>query len=199
MAEALLDILKARPAVNSLADSAIVVVDAQREYLDGKLPLAGIEPALQEISALLQRARKCKTPIIFIRHSAGSDSPVFNPNTRAFHIIDEVAPLPEELVIDKNYPNSFAHTNLEERLKNLSCSKLIFTGFMTHACISASVRSAAERGFVNTVVASACATRDLPGTAGGGVVSASKVHDATLAALQDLFAQVVKDSSAIPD
>jgi nicotinamidase-related amidase len=60
------------------------------------------------------------------------------------------------------------------------------------------VRSAAERGYATTIVANACATRDLPGT-NGGTVTAAKIHEATLSALQDLFATVVSSTDDIPN
>ena len=60
-------------------------------------------------------------------------------------------------------------------------------------CISATVRAALDRGYRTTVVASATATRDLPDPL-GGIVPAGEVHRATLAALADRFAIVVRDT-----
>jgi nicotinamidase-related amidase len=197
MAETLLDLLHARGPVNKLSESALIVIDAQREYLDGKLPLEGIDSALQQIRKLLEKGRKSGAQIYFIRHAVGEGSPIFNPATEYFQIIDSVAPSPGEKVIDKHHANSFAQTDLDDQLKKSGQKKLIVTGFMTHACVSATVRSAAERGYATTIVANACATRDLPGTS-GGTVAAAKVHDATLAALQDLFATVVSSAEDIP-
>ncbi len=198
MPDTLLDLLHARGAVNRLSESALIVVDAQREYLDGKLPLANIEPALKQIRSLLERGRKSGSRIFFIRHSIGSGAPIFNPDDKYFQIIDEVAPKKDETVIDKSYPSSFAKTSLDAELKRVGLNQLIVTGFMTHACISATVRAAAELGYQNTVVANACATRDLPGT-DGATVKADQIHDATMAALQDLFATVVSSSEEVPN
>jgi len=44
------------------SDAVLVVIDAQNEYVDGKLPLTGVQPALAEIGRLLTRARKAGTP-----------------------------------------------------------------------------------------------------------------------------------------
>jgi nicotinamidase-related amidase len=62
--------------------------------------------------------------------------------------------------------------------------------------VSATVRSALDHGFRSTVVASACATRALPSPL-GGAIEADKLHEASLAALADLFAAIVADGSAI--
>ena len=58
-----------------LADAAVVVIDAQQEYVDGRLPLAGVGPALAEIGRLLARARAANTPVIHIVHQGGSAGP----------------------------------------------------------------------------------------------------------------------------
>ncbi len=68
---------------------------------------------------------------------------------------------------------------------------------MTHMCVSSTVRAALDFGYRCTVVAGACATRDLPDGA-GGVVPAPVLHRAELAALSDRFATVVADSAALP-
>jgi nicotinamidase-related amidase len=53
----LLEISGAAYPAGRLADSAVVIVDAQRVYIDGRLPLPGIDCALTEIARLLARAR----------------------------------------------------------------------------------------------------------------------------------------------
>jgi nicotinamidase-related amidase len=55
-------------------------------------------------------------------------------------------------------------------------------------CVSTTVRTALDLGFRSTVVADACATRDLPSP--GGVIPARTLHEVELAALGDRFAGV---------
>jgi nicotinamidase-related amidase len=99
--------------------------------------------------------------------------------------IEQLAPLPGETVIEKKWPSSFVETGLAERLGGAGTS-VIFMGFMTHMCVSTTVRDALDYSYAATVVADACASRDLPGP--NGVVPARVVHDANLAALGDRFA-----------
>jgi nicotinamidase-related amidase len=63
-------------------------------------------------------------------------------------------------------------------------------------CVSATARSALDHGYSSTVVASACATRDLPDPVSGEVVPASELHRSCLAGLHDRFALVVRGPSA---
>lgn len=196
MSPTLFDMLGVSPRANTLAESVLVIVDAQREYVDGKIPLVGVRESVDEIKTLLERTRKVGSPVYFIRHSAGSGAPIFNPDSEYFQIVDELTPASGDPVIDKYYPSSFAKTSLHESLEKAGIKNLIVTGFMTHACISTTVRAGAELGYAITVPASACATRDLPAAA-GGVVKAEQLHSATLAALQDLFATIVPTAGDI--
>ena len=68
---------------------------------------------------------------------------------------------------------------------------------MTHMCVNSTARGAFNLGYTPTVVAAATATRPLPVT--GEVVSAAALQIASLAALADMFAVVVPDSTALPD
>ena len=45
-----------------------MLVDAQNEYVSGKLPLNGIAAAITETSRLLDKARATGTPVIHIVH-----------------------------------------------------------------------------------------------------------------------------------
>ena len=98
----------------------------------------------------------------------------------------------------KGMPNAFAGTELAEVLRKSGVESLIVAGFMTHMCVSSTVRAAVDLGFGCTVVAGACATRDLP-DGQGGVIAAGPLHWAELAALADRFAIVVPDSAALID
>lgn len=190
----LLELAGAKLAPPPLAESALVLIDMQREYLDGRLRLSGVEAALEEAARLLDAARSAGAEVVHIRQR-GRPGGLFDPAAPAFQIADPVAPRDGEAVIDKGLPNSFAGTALDETLKRLGRRQVVFAGFMTHMCVSATVRAALDLGYSGTVVASACATRDLP-DGRGGVVPAADLHRVELAALADRFALVAPDAGA---
>jgi len=68
-------------------------------------------------------------------------------------IIDELAPLPGELVIDKPGKGSFYATGLHETLQNEGISSLIVTGVTTEVCVHTTVREANDRGYECLVLA----------------------------------------------
>ncbi len=181
-----------------MSQAGLLIIDAQNEYLDGTLALPGVQPALDEIAALLKRARSAGRPVFHVRH-LGQPGGLFDANGHAGQIVDQLAPQDGEAIIGKSLPNSFAGTDLKQTIDAAGVGQLIVAGFMTHMCVSATVRSAVDNGLFSTVVASGCATRDLPSATGGGTVSAQSVHDATLAALADRFAVIAGSASDVPD
>ncbi len=187
--------LPATPA--RLSESALVIVDAQNTYRGGVMQLVGVEPALDECARLLARARELKVPVIHIQHDAGPGTP-YDVRAEIGAIADKVAPLADEPVVIKNYPNSFVGTDLDARLKAAGIKNLVVVGFMTHMCINSTARGGFNLGYGVTVPAAATATRPLP-SPGGAVLSAEAVQSAALAALGDLFAVVVEDAAEIPD
>lgn len=139
-----------------------------------------------------------QTPIVHVQQ-AGRPGGVFDVTGRGGRIIDKVAPGNGEDIVRKSLPNAFAHTVLADTLAGLGCKHLIFAGFMTHMCVSATARAALDHGYVSTVLASACAARDLPDPVTGETIAAGTVHRAALAALADRFAAIAREGTEIPD
>jgi nicotinamidase-related amidase len=180
----------------SLAASTLVMIDCQNTYTRGVMELDGVSAALDEAAALLDRARTAGIPIIHIQHSDGPGS-LYDIDGESGAIVSQVAPRDGEVVVVKQYPNSFVQTDLDERLKAMGATNLVLAGFMTHMCVNSTARGAFNLGYAPTVVAAATATRALPGVT-GEPVPAEVMQTASLAAMADLFAVVVPGASAIP-
>ncbi len=179
-----------------LSKSALILIDCQQTYREGVMKLEGVEPALYECSRLLARARSAGVPVIHVQHDAGPGSP-YDTRAPIGQIADPVAPRPGEKVITKTRPSSFEGTDLDEELKRLGVTDLVLAGFMTHVCINSTARAAFNHGYRPTVIAAGTATRSIPDPRGGDV-AAEVLHAGSLAALADIFAIVVPDSSKVP-
>lgn len=173
-----------------LATSALVIIDAQNEYLDGKLALPGVKQALDALARLLGKAREAGAPVVHVQHK-GRAGGLFDLEARSGAIIDAVKPAAGESIVLKPLPNAFAQTELDVTLKKLGRTQLVFAGFMTHMCVSSTTRAALDLGYKATVASDAAATRDLPDPM-GGVIGADALHRAALAALADRFALVAR-------
>lgn len=178
----------------ALSDSALIMIDCQNTYTHGVMELEGVQSALDEAAVLLDRARSAGIPVIHIQHNAGSGSP-YDIDAESGAIVGRVAPRGGEPVVVKAYPNSFVGTELDDLLKARQATNLILAGFMTHMCVNSTARGAFNLDYAPTVVASATATRALPGIEGN--VSAAAMQSASLAAMADLFAVVVPTADSI--
>lgn len=188
----LLQMAGASLAPPRLADAALVVIDAQGEYREGRLPLEGIDPALGVLNGLLDRARAAGALIVHVAHK-GRPGGLFDRDAAGGAILSGAAPKEGEAVVEKPLPNAFAQTDLAEKLTGRK--ELVIVGFQTHMCVSSTARAALDLGFRVTIAADACATRALPDPLTGAAISGAEIHRHALAELAGRFAIVVPASA----
>lgn len=187
-----LDGLDDAPAV--LADSTLVLVDYQNTYTTGVMELAGWERALDAAADLLARARAAGSPVIHIINDGGEGSP-YDIREHIGQIHEKVAPIDGEPVVVKQVPDGFVDTDLGARVAEAGRQDLVIAGFMTHMCVQFTAQGGFLAGQRPTVVAEACATRELP--VAGSQVPAAQVHEAALGTIADLFGVVVRSADEL--
>jgi nicotinamidase-related amidase len=165
-----------------VADPALLIVDMQNDFVRAGAPLevpdarATIPVQRRLIDAFRSRGR----PIVYTRFlSYETDclmwlwSPQCHPDTRACWVehtrgyddaegtlecaavVDELAPGPEDLVVDKFGYGAFHGTELDERLHAGGVRSLVVTGTVTQICVEETAREAFHHGYRTTVVADA--------------------------------------------
>lgn len=68
-----------------------------------------------------------------------------------------VAPLGDEMVVTKTSSGVFNSTNIDYLLRNMGTRYLVVAGILTDQCVDMTVRDAADRGYMVTCIADACA------------------------------------------
>lgn len=180
-----------------MAERVLVLVDLQKDYFPGgRWELEGIEAAAANAARLLAGFRAAGEPVVHVRHETLRElAPFFAKGSEGAEIAPVVAPRGGEAVIVKNHPNSFRSTSLDEVLRALLAREIVIAGAMSHMCIDATVRAAADLGWPVTVAHDACATRAL--IFEGREVPAAEVHAAFMAALAFGYAKVVPTEVAL--
>jgi len=172
-------------------NTGLLLVDIQNDYfVGGRMELVGMDAAGEKAGELLAFFRDNRWPTFHIRHISNYEGATFFlPDTKGAEIHSAVKPNPDEPVIQKHYPNSFRETPLLDALKNTGVENVVICGAMSHMCIDATTRAAADFGFGCTVVHDACATRNLD--FGGKKILAQDVHASFMAALGSAYAKVL--------
>jgi nicotinamidase-related amidase len=70
-------------------------------------------------------------------------------------VIDELAPAPGDLVVDKYGYGSFHGTDLDDRLQAMGVRSLVVAGTVTQICVEETGREAFHHGYRTTVVSDA--------------------------------------------
>ena len=171
--------------------TALILIDIQNDYFKGgRMELEGSLEAADQARQLLDFFRQHVWPTIHIQHiSTRPDATFFLPDTEGLDFHPSIKPMPGETVIVKHFPNSFRETGLLEHLHGSNIAGLVICGMMTHMCVDASMRAAADFGYPVRLAADACATRAL--IYGDTKVPAQSVQAAFLAALKS-YGQVLK-------
>jgi len=176
--------------------TALLIIDIQKDYFEGgKYPLVKPLEAAKNAYMLLQCFREHGGRHIHIQHiSLKPDAAFFIKGDVGSDIHDAVAHFEGEPIVYKHYPNSFRETELLEMLKAWEIERVVICGMMTHMCVDATTRAAADLGFQVMVAEDACASRDL--TYGDTTIPAEHVHKAFLAALKS-YGKVMKSEEII--
>jgi nicotinamidase-related amidase len=169
----------------------LILVDIQNDYFPGgNLELKGMKEAASVAGDLLRLFRDKAWPLFHVQHLSNYDGATFFlPDTPGVQIHETVKPLPGETVIRKHFPNSFRKTSLLDKIQEAGVEAVVICGAMSHLCIDATTRAAADLGFPCNVIHDGCATRDLDFR--GRTVSAADVHAAFMAALGSGYARVM--------
>ena len=99
--------------------------------------------------------------------------------------LEEVAPVGDEIVINKTASGVFSSTNLHYVLKNLEISSLYVTGVYTNECVETTVRDACDLGYLVTLVEDGCAT------------VTDELQAASIKTLRDRYARIVTTEEAL--
>jgi nicotinamidase-related amidase len=169
-------------AVDRWTKPALVIVDMQNDFVRVGAPMEvpQARDTIPQHRQLIDCFRRHRFPIVYTRFLAGDQprllwefSPKLAPPTLACHagheryyadvhktldcaaIIDELAPLADDTIIDKLGYGAFHDTRLDDTLKKMSVESLIITGTVTQICVEETARQAFHYGYKTTLISDA--------------------------------------------
>ena len=165
------------------------------EYYFNRLSSTVI-PNIRELSGL---CRELGVPIIYLRVGSrrldGADTSwrykqmnlIGEPGSREREILEELAPHPADLVIEKTTSGAFNSTTLDQILRNMGVNSLVITGVATNGCVETTTRGAGDLGYLTYLVEDATATYT------------QQLHDESISDMDHNFAIVRSTASVLAE
>jgi nicotinamidase-related amidase len=125
-----------------------------------------------------------------VRHFSRTPTSVFWPEQSGVEYQPEFLPLNGEAEIQKQVPDAFCGTSLEEWLRTGSINQLVIVGVATNNSVESTARSGGNLGFDVVVAHDACFTFDQADFF-GTPHSAEEVHAMSLGNLHGEYATVL--------
>lgn len=178
------------------ATTALLVIDFQREYFDGRMPVPDGTKAMANAKRLIAKADASGMSVYHIQHVTPAGAPIFAEDSKTVAFHPDIVPGPRHRTVRKSSVSVFPTTNIDSELKADGVKTLIVTGLMTHACVAGATRDAVPLGYDVIVAADACATRDITGV-DGKIVPHAELHRSSLVSLADTFAAVLETDAVL--
>jgi nicotinamidase-related amidase len=109
------------------------------------------------------------------------------PGSKEAEFIERVAPIENEIIINKTASGVFTSTNIQYILRNTEITGLFVVGVYSNECVSTAIRDACDLGFYVTLISDGCAT------------VTPELQQATITTMKDRYARVLTTDEAIAE
>jgi len=160
---------------NQFPTTAVLVIDMQNDtvHADGAYASFGAaahaasQQVIPHVASIAAAARDAGVPVFYsnivvhpVPGLGGANAPIFTmlaPDTFKIGswgaaIVDELAPEPGDVVLQRTRMSVFNGTEIDIMLRNLGVQRLVVVGAWTNMAVEHTVRDAADHGYEVTIV-----------------------------------------------
>jgi nicotinamidase-related amidase len=175
---------------------ALLIIDMQNDFVGENAPLnvaqaMAVVPKIQEVLEMFRAKKLPVFHILRVHRRDGSDveiirqalfkkQPFAVEGSFGAAVIDELAPAPDEYIIQKTRMSAFIGTELDLMLRNLGITDLVVTGIQTPNCIRTTVFDAIAYNYPVTLVADAVGAKN------------DRIHHANVEDMANIGVRIVK-------
>ncbi|NOU93632.1 isochorismatase family protein [Paenibacillus sp. LMG 31456] len=139
------------------SNTALLIIDVQNAMFIESDPVFQGEALLNKIQNLISKARVRNIPIFYVQHHEGQGQPL-EQGKPGWLIHPSIEPHPIDSIIQKNTPDSFYQTTLQQELTNKEINEVIIAGIQSEICVDTTCRRAFSLGYKVTLVQDAHST-----------------------------------------
>jgi nicotinamidase-related amidase len=178
--------------------SALLLVDMQKESRYG---IEGLDAAVAATVPVIAACRAAGVPVVYTRHVSRADGvglsngevldgdgrPVYyRSDTEAMEVLDDLAPQPGDIVVDKHRWSGFHATSLDLLLRGLGVGHLVVGGFTTDCCVLTTVYDAYALDYRVSLVSDMCAATNEGSHEAAVLMLANWVYDIEICRSEEL-------------
>lgn len=135
---------------------ALLIVDMLNDFVRQGAPLEvpssrSIIPAIRR---RIEEARSQGIPVIYICDAHEADDKEFDvwpphavKGSDGARVVEQLAPLPGEIIVEKTRYSGFYGTRLEDILRKIGVERVVIVGILTNICVLFTAADAVMRGF----------------------------------------------------
>ncbi len=158
---------------NNNQNTALLIMDVQGSTVKRLKDSAPLTNALNKV---IETARNCKMTVIYVVVGFRKGYPEVSASNKSFSAIGtgvmnfdteeaaevhgSVAPQPGDIIITKKRVSAFTGSDLEVVLRSLEIKHLVLSGIATSGVVLSTLREAADKDYVITVLSDCCADMD---------------------------------------
>ncbi len=158
---------------NHHQNTALLVMDVQHATVKN---LKDSTAFFNSLENAIQTARNNKILVIYVVLGFRKNYPEASPNNKSFsrlkngvmnldteeatRIHESIAPQPDDIIVTKKRVSAFTGSDLEVVLRSFEIKHLVLTGIATSGVVLSTLREAADKDYVLTVLSDCCADMD---------------------------------------
>ncbi len=140
---------------------------------------------MEVIFAKIQCRKKNGADRSLDQKATGYNELLLPPGDPRAEIVPELAPLEDEIVVQKTTDSVLTGSSLRLWLRNMDIDTVVCTGVLTDQCVSGTVRSLADESFKVWLIEDAC------------MASTQEIQDHELAVLNNIYCHVINTDECI--
>lgn len=121
-----------------------LIVDMQNIFLQDRMEKLNVNEACEYINHVSELLRSKDHMVIHVLDMEGANE---DTDPEARNSISEVHVGPNDIRLQKQFPNAFWNTELEQLLRDHGVGFVIVAGFAVEQCVTFTMNGAEERGF----------------------------------------------------